>query len=127
MVVPSDGRAKGTKNFGNEIRLWEDKPLPAAHFAVHKNWTNTLGYLAPVYFWHWHVDSYTQKVARKLNRCLYLPTVEFKAKKIMNDNAGKQIRQNFNIGKRDEYVWTKVRDRHLKADVQALSSFIKSF
>lgn len=127
MVVPTDGRNKGSKNLGSEIKLWPDKPLPAAHFAVHKNWTKTLGYLAPVYFWHWHVDSYTQKVARKLNRCLYLPTVEFKAKKIMNDNAGKQIRKNLNIASRDEYVWQKVRDRHLQVDVQALKSFIESF
>ena len=127
MVVPSDGRAKGNKKHGDEIKLWPDAPLPAAHFAVHKNWTNTLGYLAPAFFWHWHVDTYTQKVARKLNRCLYLPTVEFKAKKILDDNAGKQIRANFNIANRDEFVWTKVRDRHATADVNALSSFIESF
>tara|TARA_R110000796_G_scaffold87318_1_gene188511 strand:- start:556 stop:1059 length:504 start_codon:yes stop_codon:yes gene_type:complete len=127
MVVPSDGRAKGNKKHGDEIKLWPDAPLPAAHFAVHKNWTNTLGYLAPAFFWHWHVDTYTQKVARKLNRCLYLPTVEFKAKKILNDNAGKQIRANFNIANRDEFVWTKVRGRHVTADVDALSSFIESF
>lgn len=127
MVVPSDGRTKGNKNFGDHPMLWRDKPLPAAHFAVHKNWINTLGYLAPVYFWHWHVDSYTQKVARKLNRCLYLPTVEFKAKKILNDNAGQQIRGNLNIAKRDEFVWTKVRDRHMNADIAALRSFIESF
>jgi len=127
MVVPNDGRRKGTKMLGHEKRLWPDKPLPAAHFAVHKNWTNTLGYLAPVFFWHWHVDSYTQKVARKLNRCLYLPTVEFKAKKIMDDNAGKQIRANLNIAKRDDYVWGKVRQRHLQQDVTALKTFIDSF
>jgi len=127
MVVPSDGRVKGNKDYSDKIALWPDKPLPAAHFAVHKNWTNTLGYLAPVFFWHWHVDSYTQKVARKLNRCLYLPTVEFKAKKIMNDNAARQIRSNFNIANRDEFVWTKVRDRHLNADVDALRTFIESF
>ena len=120
MVVPSDGRRKGTKNLGNEVKLWEDKPLPAAHFAVHKNWTNTLGYLAPAFFWHWNVDTYTQKVARKLNTCLYLPTVEFKAKKIINDNAGKQIRRNLNNDKRDEFVWIKVRDRHLQTDVNLL-------
>jgi hypothetical protein len=126
MVVPSDGRIKGTKNLGNEIKLWDDTPLPAAHFAVHKNWTNTLGFLAPPYFWHWHVDSYTQKVARRLNRCLYLPTVEFKAKKIMNDNAGKQIRKNLNISERDQFVWTKVRGRVLNTDVSVLKSFIES-
>ena len=127
MVVPSDGRTKGNKDFSSKATLWPDEPLPAAHFAVHKNWTNTLGYLAPAFFWHWHVDSYTQKVARKLNRCLYLPDVEFKAKKILDDNAGKQIRENLNIRERDNFVWTKVRDWHLKSDVDALRSFIKSF
>ena len=128
MVVPSDGRRKGTAGIKtDEPTLWPDAPLPAAHFAVHKNWTNTLGYLAPVYFWHWHVDSYTQKVARKIQRCLYLPTVAFKAKKIMNDNAGKQIRANFNIAKRDDYVWEKVRGRHLQQDVATLKKFIDSF
>ena len=126
MVVPSDGRPKN-EELGNEIKLWSDKPLPAAHFAVHKNWTNTLGFLAPVYFWHWHVDSYTQKVARKLNRCLFLPSVKFKAKKILDDDAGKQIRLNLNIRERDNFVWKKVRDRTLESDVSALRNFIKSF
>ena len=124
MVVPADGRSKG---LGDEVKLWEDKPLGAAHFAVHKNWVNTLGYLAPVFFWHWYVDSYTQTVARKLNRCLYLPTVEFKAKKILDDNAGKQIRANLNIAKRDEYVWSKIQDRHIEADIRVLKEFIDNF
>ena len=125
MVVPSDGRPRNNAdNLGSEVRLWDDSPLPAAHFAVHKNWTNTLGYLAPPSFWHWHVDTYTQKVARKLNRCLFLPTVTFKTKKIINDNAGKQIRKNLNINARDNFVWTKVRNRHLQADVLALKEKI---
>tara|TARA_B100001094_G_scaffold84791_1_gene81154 strand:+ start:417 stop:1130 length:714 start_codon:yes stop_codon:yes gene_type:complete len=124
MVVPSDGRRKGNKNAGTETKLWPDEPLPAAHFAVHKHWIDTLGYLAPPFFWHWHVDTYTQKVARKLGRCLYLPTVTFKAKKIINDNAGKQIRKNFNINYRDNFVWTKVRDRHLQTDVNLLKEKI---
>ena len=71
MVVPSDGRVKGTAKLDDAVRLWDDSPLPAAHFAVHKNWIKTLGYLAPPFFWHWHVDSYTQEVARKIKRCLY--------------------------------------------------------
>lgn len=124
MVVPCDGRSKGNANMGT-VGLWPDRNLPAAHFAVHKNWVNALGYLAPPFFWHWHVDTYTQKVARKLNRCLYLPTVVFKAKKIINDNAGKQIRRNFNINHRDNFVWDKVRDRHLDADVATLKKLIQ--
>ena len=128
MVVPTDGRMKGTKALDfHEPMLWGDTPLPAAHFAVHKNWTNTLGYLAPPFFWHWYVDTYTQTVARKLDRCLYLPTVEFKAKKIIGDDAGQMIRKNFRIPWRDVFVWEKVKGRHLDADVNALSSFIESF
>ena len=124
MVVPNDGRFKGTKSLGKTVKLWPDEDLPAAHFAVHKNWINTLGYLAPPFFWHWHVDSYTQKVARKINRCLYLPTVVFKAKK-MFDNTGKQVRTNLNINNRDNFVWDKVKTRHLNADIKALETFIK--
>ena len=124
MVVPSDGGTKGTLNLKDKIKLWPDNPLPAAHFAVHKNWINTLGYLAPPFFWHWHVDSYTQKVARKLGRCLYLPTVVFKAKK-MFDDTGKQVRTHLNINNRDNFVWDKVKQRHLNADINALQDFIK--
>jgi hypothetical protein len=128
MVVPTDGKMKEIKASDfHEPMLWGDTPLPAAHFAVHKNWTNTLGYLAPPFFWHWYVDTYTQKVARKLNRCLYLPTVEFKAKKIISDDAGQQIRKNFNIPRRDIFVWEKVRGRHLDADVALLKNFIDNF
>ena len=126
MVVPSDGRRKGTQNLGKEVKLWEDKPLPAAHFAVHKNWINTLGYLAPPYFWHFFVDSYTQKVARKLNRCLYLPTVVFKAKKIF-DKTGEQVRTNLNIGNRDKFTWSKVKDRHLQTDINQLKEKMLPF
>ena len=124
MVVPSDGRHKGTKGLTKRVTLWPDKNLPAAHFAVHKNWIKTLGYLAPPFFWHWHVDTYTQKIARTINRCLYLPTVIFKAKK-MFDDTGKQVRHNLNINNRDNFVWEKVRDRHLQADIQALKKVIK--
>jgi|TARA_R110000823_G_scaffold234854_1_gene361057 hypothetical protein len=124
MVVPSDGRVKGSKRFKDETKIWGDESLPAAHFAVHKNWIKTLGYLAPPFFWHWHVDSYTQKVARKLGRCLYLPTVVFKAKK-MFDDTGKQVRTHLNINNRDNFVWDKVKKRHLNTDIKVLQDFIK--
>jgi len=124
MVVPSDGRVKGSKRFKDETKIWGDESLPAAHFAVHKNWIKTLGYLAPPFFWHWHVDSYTQKVARKLRRCLYLPTVVFKAKK-MFDDTGKQVRTHLNINNRDNFVWDKVKKRHLNTDIKVLQDFIK--
>ena len=56
-----------------------------------------------------------------------MPNVTFKVKKILTDNAGKQIRKNFNIANRDEYVWTKIRERYINADVEALRNFIESF
>jgi len=55
-----------------------------------------------------------------------LPTVTFHAKKILDDDAGKQIRKNLNIKERDYFVNSKT-DRYLQADTDALNSFIKSF
>ena len=43
----------------------------------------------------------------------------------MFDDTGKQVRTNFNINNRDNFVWSKVRERHLQADVDALKDFIK--
>jgi glycosyltransferase involved in cell wall biosynthesis len=123
MVVPNDDRNKLNLK---EPTLWKDKPLGAAHFAVHKNWINTLGYFVPPFFWHFYVDTWTQKVSRKLNRCLYLPTVTFKAKKLL-DATAQNVRSNLNILNREDYVWSKVRDRHLQADVSALKHFIDNF
>ena len=123
MVVPNDDRNKLNLK---EPTLWGDKPLGAAHFAVHKNWINTLGYFVPPFFWHFYVDTWTQKVSRKLNRCLYLPTVTFKAKKLL-DATAQNVRSNLNILNREDYVWSKARDRHLQADVSALKHFIDNF
>tara|TARA_B100001093_G_scaffold107594_1_gene99856 strand:+ start:87 stop:809 length:723 start_codon:yes stop_codon:yes gene_type:complete len=124
MIVPTDGKPKSIAKYGDKMKLWGDQPLAAPHFAVHKNWVNTLGYLAPPHFWHFYVDTYTQKVARKINRCLYMPSIVFKAKKIINDDAGQQVRKMFSINERDDFVWTKVRDRHLNADVDLLKTKI---
>jgi len=137
MVIPNDGRydkIQTKKNLGQdryfrprkEPILIDDEPFGAPHFALHKNWINTVGYLAPPMFWHWYVDTWTQKVARKLNRCLFLPRVHFRAKKI-DDDTGKQVRGNLNIIRRDEYTWSKVEDRHLMSDVDLLTTYIKSF
>jgi hypothetical protein len=69
------------------------------------------------------VDTYTQTVARKLGRCILLPYVHVKAKKILDETA-KLIRDKNKISKRDNWVWTKVRDRHLDADVKVLQEKI---
>jgi len=136
MVIPNDGRSNKlarTRHLNQERYfnskqpiLIEDEPFGAPHFALHKNWINTVDYLAPPFFWHWYVDTWTQTVARKLNRCLFLPRVEFKAKKI-SDDTGRAIRENLNIIGKDNHTWSKVNDRHLMADVNVLNDFIKSF
>ena len=123
MVVPNDDRNKLNLK---EPTLWKDEQLGAAHFAVHKNWINTLGYFVPPFFWHFYVDTWTQTVSRKLNRCLYLPTVTFKAKKLF-DATAQNVRSTLNINNREAYVWSKTRDRHLQADVSALKHFIDNF
>ena len=126
MVVPSDGRVKGNKTHGDEVTLWPDKSLPSGHFALHKNWIKALGYFGPPFFWHFYLDTYTQKVARKVNRCLFLPTVTFKAKKIF-DSTHDQVKDHLSISARDQWIWSKVNGRHLQADVKQLSDFIKSY
>ena len=66
------------------------------------------------------------KVSRKLNRCLFFPNVTIKAKKVF-DETGKQVRKHLVINDRDDYVWTKIRERHLNADVELLKKFIKEY
>jgi hypothetical protein len=129
MVIPNDGRGL-KKNHGDKYRdinkpVWiGDEPCPAPHFFVHRRWIEILGYLAPPMFWHFYVDTYTQKVSRKLNRCVLLPHVEVKAKKLF-DSTAKQVRGNLRIAERDDWVWTMVRNRHLMADVELLKQHLK--
>ena len=129
MVIPWDCNGKGKgyqhKDKTTPIQIG-DESIGAPHFFLHKNWIKTLGYFAPPFFWHWYVDTYTQKVSRKLNRCILLPHVKVKAKKVFDDTSTK-VRKNLNINIRDDFVWTKVRDRHLQSDVEELKKFIDSF
>jgi len=130
MVVPFDGNGKGKgKNLlpNNEpYTLTEGDVAGSPHFALHRNWIKALGYFVPPFFWHWYVDTYTQTVARKLGRCMLLTKTMVQAKKIFDDTAI-LVRQNLNINVRDDYVWSKVKDRHLDADVKKLQEFIDNF
>jgi hypothetical protein len=130
MVVPFDGNGKGKgKNLlpNNEpYTLTEGDVAGSPHFALHRNWIKALGYFVPPFFWHWYVDTYTQTVARKLGRCMLLTKTLVQAKKIFDDTAI-LVRQNLNVNVRDDYVWSKVKDRHLDADVKKLQEFIDNF
>jgi hypothetical protein len=129
MVVPWDcnGKGKGAEHKNKTIPVViGNESIGAPHFAVHRNWVKALGYFAPPFFWHWYVDSYTQKVSRKLGRCILLPYVHVKAKKVFDETA-QLVRTINSINRRDDWVWSKVRDRHLQADVDALKDFIDNF
>jgi hypothetical protein len=129
MVVPWDCNVKSKgaehkdKNYPIVIG---DEPIGAPHFFVHRNWINALGYFVPPFFWHWYVDSYTQTVSRKLGRCILLPHVRVRAKKIFDDTAV-NVRKHLNINIRDDYVWSQVNQRHLQTDVDLLKEFIKNY
>lgn len=129
MVIPWDCNKKGKgyqyKDKNEPVKI-KDESIGAPHFFVHKNWIKALGYFAPPFFWHWYVDTYTQKVSRKLDRCIFLPYVKIKAKKIFDETSVK-VRKNLNINLRDDFVWKTVRDRHVKIDVDELKKFIDDF
>jgi len=130
MAAPFDGNGKGNGNalLINEepYQLKENERVGSPHFAVHRNWIAALGYFVPPFFWHWYVDTYTQYVAKKLGRCFYLTKTLIQAKKVLDD-TGKQVRTNLNIAHRDNYVWDKIKDRHLEADVKKLQEFIDNY
>jgi len=129
MVVPWDanGKGKGAEHKNKTVPvIVGDEPISAPHFFVHRNWINTLGYFAPPFFWHWYVDSYTQTVSRKLGRCVLLPYVIVRAKKVFDD-TGTKVRKHLNINTRDDYVWSRVNQRHLQTDVDLLKEFIKNY
>ncbi len=102
-------------------------PIGAAHFVLHKNWINTVGYFLPPQFWHWHIDNWLTKLAVRLGRAYVLPHVQIQSKKMIDDHTGKRIRKEMNIIERDLDVWKRTRDRYLTADVEALQKFIKDY
>ena len=130
MAAPFDGNNKGNGNallFNEEpYQLKKNEQVGSPHFAVHRNWMKALGYFVPPFFWHWHVDTYNQTVAKKLGRCFYLTKTLIQAKKVFDDTAI-LVRKNLNINARDEYVWDKIKDRHLDADVKKLQEFIDNY
>lgn len=129
MLVPSTGRPRGyTESQWKMKKIYyckKDETLPAPHYVIHKNWLNTLGYLCPPQFWHFYVDTYTQNIARRMKRCLYVPELVFKVKKII-DNTAVQVRSHLNIRKRDDFVWQTCQ-RHMQSDISALHDFIKNY
>ncbi len=102
-------------------------PIGAAHFVLHKNWINTVGYFLPPQFWHWHIDNWLTELAVRLGRAYVLPHVQIQSKKMIDDHTGKRIRKEMNIIERDLDVWKRTRDRYLTADVEALQKFIKDY
>jgi len=129
MVSPWDCNTKGKgwehKDKTSPVYV-QNEPVGAPHFVLHKNWIHTLGYMVPPFFWHWYVDTYTQALSIRVNRCILLPYVHLKAKKVFDDTAN-EIRSKNSVDKRDDWVWSKVKGRHLDADVALLKKFIENY
>ena len=84
MVVPSDGRLKGSgQHEMTQPTLWHDAPLGAAHFAVHKNWINALGYLAPPFFGIFGLMNIHKKLHVKLTDVFLCQMLFLKQKKYL--------------------------------------------
>ena len=129
MVVPWCGKPTDLKKELSDqpiINVPRGIKLGSPHFALHKNWIDTLGYFLPPWFWHWYVDTYNQKIANELGRLVFIPHTLVLAKKVFDD-TGYRVRNFLNINKRDDYVWSKIQGRHLEADVHALKTFIDTF
>ena len=123
-------------NGNADVETFGDQPIkitkfPArvgcAHFVLHRNWIQTLGYFLPPQFWHWCIDSWLTKLAIRLGRCYVLPDVTIKSKKLTNDDTGQRLRTRFNINERDKYTWTVTKQRYMLSDQQALQKFIDEY
>ena len=129
MVVPWCGKSTDWKKDLPDqpiVNVPHGIKVGSPHFALHKNWINTLGYFLPPWFWHWYVDTYNQTIANKLGRLIFIPHTLVLAKKIMDD-TGEKVRKHLNINKRDDYVWDRLQNRHIDVDIKALKEFIDNF
>ena len=127
MVVPWTGRPRGYSDSQLELHgryvCKKNEDLPSPHFAVHKKWIEVLGYMCPPQFWHFYVDTYTQRVSRKIGRCVFRKDIEWRVKKL-EDITAKQVRQHLNLRNRDDFVW-ETCERHIDSDASALKNYIK--
>lgn len=95
----------------------------ATHFFVHRHWVDTLGYLFPPYFRWANADVWMTRVAKLINRQVYLPVLLAEhmhlcqGKAVADDTykeASDRIRQ---------YAWADVAGYHSlderKADIEA--------
>ena len=96
------------------------------HFCLHKNWINVLGYFVPPQFWHWYVDTWTRKIAEKLNRYVRMDNIDLDIIKNPKDETSRRVHR-FSLRERDHYLWNKTNERWLDADVAALEKFIKDY
>jgi len=95
------------------------------HFCLHKNWVRTLGYFVPPQFWHWYVDTWTARIAQKLDRYCLLTDVLVQIQVRVRDET--EVRtSNFCNRERDHWMWDKTQ-RHLETDIELLKKFIKDY
>ena len=101
------------------------------HPIVSRKWAETLGYMVPPIFLHWHIDTYTEKLARRINRFVDLSNTVLvehrtpKTGKMPADETFRRIRgpeypRPGVRARRDAYVASF--DRYLDADAELLKA-----
>lgn len=104
-IAPNDGRGSGVP-----------------HPCVNRAWIETLGYFVNPVFLHWGVDSYTEKLAKKLDRFVYLSDVSIKHAKVGEAHAPDETYNRLRRGvwhERDRSVM-ELMDRYIGCDTQRL-------
>ena len=94
------------------------------HPVITHEWRNTLGYFWPVQFHHWCLDNYTNDLATKIGRYIFMEDVLIKVKKITEDDTAKRIRTDA-VHLRDKWVYEKTKQCYFDFDVLRLKMACK--
>ena len=92
--------------------------------SIHRKWTDTLGYFVPPHFYHWYVDTWTSKVARKIDRYYRLENMKVKYEDVPDDTTNRS-RKTW-TREYDHYLWNNGANiRWMLADIAELKKHIR--
>jgi hypothetical protein len=93
-----------------------------AHYCLHKNWINTVGFFACPLFWWYFADVWTRNVALKLNRYHVVEDFQLSVVPVVRD-ALYQRRNLFSLRDREFFMLKSCHD-YMQIDVDKLSAFM---
>jgi Glycosyl transferase family 2 len=95
----------------------------ATHFFVHRHWVNILGYLFPPYFRWANADVWMTKVAKLIDRQVYLPTMLVEHMHLCQGKAPVDSTYAEASERIRKYAWADIAGYHSledrKADIEA--------